>query len=192
MFLLGHSQNNFRPYVYIPFLISTNFIQFQLDKCHLTFFLMVTERLTKHFLQCLKCHAVDIYKSSREMDAVEKRPACWRSGAQWLCTFWSSFLWAAWGRSTSPGHSPKGGATAITTSHHFAEHFRGAAAKAEADWSKPGSSGVSNLLWRYSLAYLQGRKGREFGRLILPSICGKSVFSQSTKGNATESLPRCY
>lgn len=37
MFLLGHSQNNFRPWVYISFLIATNFIQFQLDKWYLTF-----------------------------------------------------------------------------------------------------------------------------------------------------------
>lgn len=42
---------------------------------------------------------------------------------------------------------------------------------------------VSSPLRRCSLAQLQGRAGREFRRLILPSIFGKCVSSQSTREN---------
>lgn len=51
---------------------------------------------------------------------------------------------------------------------------------------------VSSPLWSCSLAQIQGKTGREFSRLILPSIFGKCVSSQPTRENTTESVPQHY
>lgn len=103
---LGCHQNKFRlwapKYSHTCF---TRFIQYLLYNCYLL--TIVKKRLTKCFFHCLKCPILDRRDNPADSEIG--------LGTQWFCIFWSSFLWAAWGRSTSSGHSPKGGAKAIMT-----------------------------------------------------------------------------
>lgn len=89
VFLIWPWSEKFRPRVYSPVVIVTNFIQLQLDKCYLTF-LMASKRLTGHFPSILKCPILGICKR-----------------AHWKCMWWRKALRAgAWVHSDSALSGP--------------------------------------------------------------------------------------